>query len=226
MLTSDWIRENKKSFAENFFTKSNAKSIKEPIAIFMAGLPGAGKTELSKNLLLHLPTGILRLDMDEIAEQIPGYTPQHADEFRKPATTFLNRIYDESLKRKYPIMMDGTFGSKNAIKNIKRAISHGYIAILLYVYQDPNIAWDFTKARKKVEHRAISEDGFIETYFNLLLNLKTILTDKPDNLYIDAIIKFKDNQNYDYLPDITTQDIDNIVKETYNKDTLRKYINE
>ena len=39
----------KKEFVEEFIQKSGAKSAVSPSAVFMAGLPGAGKTEFSRN---------------------------------------------------------------------------------------------------------------------------------------------------------------------------------
>jgi hypothetical protein len=40
---------SKREFVEGFVKKSGAKSVVSPSAVFMAGLPGAGKTEFSRN---------------------------------------------------------------------------------------------------------------------------------------------------------------------------------
>lgn len=226
MLTSDWIRENKKSFAKNFLSNYAPANDHQPTGIFMAGLPGAGKTELSKNLITRLCSNTPRLDMDEIAEQIPNYTPENADDFRIPATTLLNRIYDNIIKNNYNFLLDGTFGSKNSLSNIEHALKHNYRLTIFYIHQDPKTAWNFTKAREIIEHRAITEEGFIDTYFTLLSNLRLILANNYDNLYINVIVKDSNNEILEIQENITLKDIDSLVKKDYNNTTLKQYINE
>ena len=147
----------------------------------MAGLPGAGKTEFSKNLI-KLVDGAkaVRIDMDEIATQIKGYHPEIADEFRGQASKLMNGLYDKVLKEKLEFIMDGTFGSKSSIKNVERAINHGYTVKVIYIIQDPKLAWKFTLAREKVEHRSISIDvshtnrtSFKNLYKNIIITLWT-----------------------------------------------------
>lgn len=45
-----------------------------PVSLFMAGSPGAGKTEISKRLIEKFSNKPVRIDADEIRELIPGYT--------------------------------------------------------------------------------------------------------------------------------------------------------
>ena len=56
----------------------------EPAAFFMAGLPGAGKTEFTVSLKDASRLKVVRIDMDEIATQIEAYNPLQADLFRPP----------------------------------------------------------------------------------------------------------------------------------------------
>lgn len=42
-----------------------------PISVFMAGSPGAGKTEFSKNLIKEIGHGVIRIDPDEVRNLIP-----------------------------------------------------------------------------------------------------------------------------------------------------------
>ena len=65
-----WIKSHKQKFATNLILKSGAIPDENPTAIFMAGLPGAGKTEFSKALIDLLDSKVIRLDMDEIASHI------------------------------------------------------------------------------------------------------------------------------------------------------------
>lgn len=218
----------KKVFVENFIKQSGAKSHPNPSAIFMAGLPGAGKTEFSKNLIKILgDKEVVRIDMDEIASQIKSYRPEIADKYREPATRLMNGIYDKVLKEQLEFIMDGTFGSKSSIKNVERAISHGYVIKIIYIIQDPKLAWKFTLAREKVEHRSINKEGFIETYFNIVNNILKVssLMKKYDKITVDIVIKNKENRIESWIPNIRNG-IDILLKTSYNNTTLKEYIND
>ena len=133
---------DKREFIESMLGKFGVEPEAEPAAIFMAGLPGSGKTEISKNLIDESGVKLLRIDMDEIAEMIPGYKAEIADEFRKPATKLLSECLSYALRHKISFLMDGTFGSAQALKNIKRSLSHGFSVKVAYVLQDPRLAWE------------------------------------------------------------------------------------
>lgn len=219
---------SKKVFVEEFIRKTGAEPVVNPSAIFMAGLPGAGKTEFSRNLVdIVGGAKVVRIDMDEIASQIKGYTPEKANEFREPATRLLNAILDRVLKEKMEFVLDGTFGSKNAIKNIERAIGHGYSAKIVYIIQDPKRAWEFTKAREKVERRSITQDGFIATYFNIIKNINAMapLLKKHDKISLDMVWKNEDNLIESWFPNVK-EGIDKLLETSYNNKTLKEYIND
>lgn len=223
----NWVKLHKTEFANRLINESGATPDGNPTAIFMAGLPGAGKTEFSKALVYILEGKVVRLDMDEIASQIEGYNPRRADSFRSAATELLNRAFDFVLNRRLDFIMDGTFGSKNAKQNIQRTIDHGYKAKIIYVYQDPKLAWNFTKEREKTEHRAINEEGFVETYFRTIDNLKTILSKFSNNIItVDIIVKNEYNKISDLIERANIEEIDKLVNNNYNKETLRSYIND
>jgi predicted ABC-type ATPase len=220
----------KKVFVENFIKQSDAQSHSNPSAIFMAGLPGAGKTEFSENLIKlvdNTSTKAVRIDMDEIARQIKGYRPEIADEYRESATRLMNGIYDKVLKEKIEFIMDGTFGSKSSIRNIERAINHGYIVKIVYIIQDPKLAWEFTLAREKVEHRSINMDGFVKTYFNITDNILKVssLMKKYDKITVDIVIKNKENGIESWIPNVRSG-IDILLKTSYNNKTLKEYLND
>lgn len=217
----NWVKLHKIELANSIITKSGAIPDGNPTAIFMAGLPGAGKTEFSKALLYLLDSKAVRLDMDEIASQIKGYKPEKADLFRGGASELLSKTLDLTLHKKLDFIMDGTFSSKNAIKNVQRALDHGYKVKIVYIYQDPKLAWDFTEKREQIEHRAINKEGFIDAYFNTITNLKNI----PNAIALDIIIKDKYNKINKWIIGIDSKEIDKIITIHYNKNTLRSYLN-
>lgn len=219
-----WIKSHKKAFANNFIKQSGAIPDDNPSAIFMAGLPGSGKTEFTKRLISNSNLKVLRLDMDEIATNIEGYKPDIADKFRAGASELLNKVFDVTLAKKYDFIMDGTFSSKYAINNVRRALKHNYNIRLIYIIQEPKTAWEFTLAREKVEHRAIELQGFINSYFGTIDNIKNIMLENSEHITLDIIIKNKDNREGVRHINININDIDKYVKPYYNEESLKEYL--
>ncbi|MBQ6394043.1 zeta toxin family protein [Candidatus Saccharibacteria bacterium] len=222
-----WIKSHKNEFAKNLIAQSGATPDGNPMAIFMAGLPGAGKTEFSKSLVDVLSSKAVRLDMDEIAVQIEGYTPEKANLFRAGASELLNRAFDIILRKGLDFIMDGTFSSTSARSNVKRALSRSYGVKIIYVYQDPKLAWSFTKEREKVEHRAIDEKGFIDAYFNTIKNIKNIIDEFSDEkITLDIIVKDRYNESIEWESEIGFEEIDKTLDNHYSKETLKDYIDD
>lgn len=216
-----WARLHKNDFAKKLIRDSGASSDGSSSAIFMAGLPGAGKTEFTKNLIKNSDLKVVRLDMDEIASQIEDYQPQIADAFREGATVLLDRVFDLTIRGGYDFIMDGTFSSNKALKNIDRVIKHNYAVKVIYVHQDPKLAWRFTQAREKVEKRSIDLAGFINSYFGTIANLRKL----PQEIAVDLIEKGPDNGVLQWHRNIDITTLDEIIKIHYNKDKLKEYVN-
>lgn len=219
-----WARKNKKDFANTMITVAGVVSHDEPAAIFMAGLPGAGKTEFTINLIRDLQLQVVRIDMDEIATHIKNYSPLHADAFREAATDVMNAVFDRATHRKVDFIMDGTFRSDKAITNIERALKKGYTVKVFYVYQEPDIAWSFTKDREKVEKRAIDRDGFIGAYFAIHENVRKLLAANYDGVTVDLVVKDKSNRAGTHYENVSMQDIDSIVNTRYTEDELERKV--
>ncbi|MBR3252867.1 zeta toxin family protein [Candidatus Saccharibacteria bacterium] len=215
-----WVKDNKKSFVLNMVREAGVEPDAEPGAFFMAGLPGAGKTEISKNLIADFNIPILRIDMDEIAERLPGYRPEKADEFRKPATLLLSELFSYTIHHDLDFLMDGTFGSMKASENIERCLKRGYSVKIVYAFQDPKLAWEFTLAREKVEHRAIKFDGFVEAYYKTISNIKIIGKKYSNKIVIDVAVKDKENQVGEWKRNVRVDEIDKLLNVEYNKDKL------
>ena len=215
---------DKKQFVREMLDAAGVAPEDEPAGIFMAGLPGAGKTELSRNLIVDSGVSLLRIDMDEIAERIPGYEAGRADEYRKQATTLLSELFSYAIHHRLSFVMDGTFGSKSAGHNIERCLRRGYIMKIVYAYQDPRLAWEFTLAREKIERRAIKFEGFVEAYYKTLANIKVIGEKYGDRITLDIAVKNPDNRVGEWLRNVSAAEIDKKLAVQYNKDKLIKYI--
>ncbi len=192
MDSTKWAKVNKKRIAREFIRRVEPTADKSAYGIFTAGLPGAGKTEFTVELIKGIKPQPLRVDMDEVARLIEGYSPKSADQFRGGASIILSRIYDEIIKHKMNFVFDGTFSSEGAISNIKRALAHGYKVKVYYIHQLPEVAWQFTKDRELVEHRSIELEGFKETYFKLEKNLQELCKNHKE---VTISLVIKDDKN-------------------------------
>jgi predicted ABC-type ATPase len=219
-----WARKNKRAFANKMVTASNALPHDEPAAFFMAGLPGAGKTEFTINLIQDLSLKVVRIDMDEIATHIDAYDPLHADAFREAATDVLNSVFDRATHRKVDFIMDGTFRSDSAIRNIERALQKDYTIRIFYIYQDPAIAWTFTQAREKIEKRAINRQGFINAYYEIHENIRQLFHKAYEQITVDLVIKNEANGVDEWHRNVSMQDIDHLVNTRYTKEELERRV--
>ena len=229
MVTSnpkEWARKNKKLFANRVVTAAGVQPHDEPAAFFMAGLPGAGKTEFTESLISDLKLKAVRIDMDEIATQIDGYQPQEAHAFREAATDVLNAVFDRATHRRVDFIMDGTFRSSKAINNLRRCAEKGYHIKLFYVHQEPLPAWEFTVTREKVEKRHIDKAGFIDSYFEIFDNLKAIEENNIPNLTLDFVVKDKTNKIGRWHENIQISEIDELIGEHYNRGYLERILPE
>ena len=105
-----------------------------------------------------------------------------------------------------------------------RCLKYEFTIQIIYALQDPKIAWNFTLAREKVEHRAIRFDGFVEAYYKTINNLKKVCELYKGQITVDIAVKDADNKIGAWFRDVTCDEIDDIVKVEYNKDKLINYI--
>lgn len=198
---TEWANRYKKRIAREFIRETGFSSSNTPAGIFTAGLPGAGKTEFTVELLKGISNKPVRIDMDEIAKRIEGYKPEIANKFPGGATIILSKIYDEVIKAKIDFVFDGTFSHGRAIENVERALNHGYTVKIYYIHQDPALAWEFTKDRELVEHRAIDKEGFIEAYLKLEHNIRKLCKEYK-SVTISLIVKDAHNKEGRRVEDI------------------------
>ncbi|MBI5470338.1 zeta toxin family protein [Candidatus Kaiserbacteria bacterium] len=164
-----FAKENKESIAREL-TDTNVYTPDEtPVSIFMAGSPGAGKTEFSKALLLTLEKDrnhhVIRIDTDELRTRVPGYTGKNSYLFQGAVSIIAEKVHDYTLSNRQTFIFDGTLSKYDkAAENIKRSLDKKRRVFVFYVYQHPEVAWRFTEAREKVEGRNIPKSAFIEQF--------------------------------------------------------------
>lgn len=204
------------------------KPSENPFTLFMAGSPGSGKTEFSKNLLKELERvepsqRIVRLDTDELRELLPQYIGNNSDTVQKAATILFDKSYDYIQKKKLNVIVDTTFASPRALSNVDRAVNRGRQVGILYLYQDPFTSWEYTKKREKLEGRTVPKKVFINAYFSAKKNVQ-LIKEKYGN-QIELNLFEKDEQhNFNKKAKFNIQNLDKYIKERYTQGELERLL--
>lgn len=228
-LAYHFAKKNKKKIIEQFIAK-NIIGNKNPEFIFMAGAPGAGKTEYSKNLMKTLQekvetNGIVRIDADEIRKIFKdmGYDGKNSDDYKRGCIKGIEILFDQCIKNKYHTIIDSTFSSFNVVsKNIQAAIKIKATVTLIYLYQDPTVAWGFTKLREKEEGRSISKEFFISSLFQSIANVDRIKKEYGDKITVWLVEKNIKNQDENVT--INIDKLDNYIKIKQDSESLNKIL--
>lgn len=225
------------------------------ITIFMAGSPGAGKTEFSQRYIplifdkkdeklikflgqkgidiKSVESLLIRIDVDEIRGFLPQYTKTNietgmkgnAHVVQKAANKGLDILRDYCFANGISFIHDGTFGNYSTMKEIiKKSIGAGREVQIYYLYLDPLVAWEFTKAREYLEGRNIIKEKFIEQYFNSRENVDKIKQEFGDQVKIHCILKNSKNEVEEIV--LNQASIDLYLQTKYSKDLIRRYSSE
>lgn len=220
-----FVKKEKKSLINKVANLEKFPPNEKPFSFFMAGSPGAGKTEFSKRLIeIMAPIPIVRIDADEIRDFIPQYNGKNSDVVQGVASIMVDNLNYYTLKHKQNSIMDGTFANYAiAHRNIENCLKKNRSIGVFYIYQDPIIAWDFTRKREKLEGRYVPKEAFIDAFFKAKENVQLIKEEFGDKIELNLVIKNIDNEDEDIKSDIKTT-IDNLIETPYTKKSLQKNI--
>lgn len=220
-----FIKENKQLLFDKFANPALFRPARIPITIFMAGSPGAGKTELSKEIVNNRLLGFfieenaVRIDADGIREMIPGYDGTNTDVFKGASFIGVDILYSFVLKNKLHVVMDGTFSNYvKALNNVERALEKNRTVAIFYVYQDPLVAWEFTKIREKQEGRSVPLDFFVDSFFLAKENVNRIKS--RFNGKVKVFLVIKDYRNEVAQIHVNIDSLDKYLKMEYTKEEL------
>lgn len=212
-----YARAHKKAIAKRLTDPTTYLPEKNPVSVFMAGSPGAGKTEASIELLFKLGTPtILRIDPDELRHEFDSYTGSNAWLFHGAVSILVDKIHDFVLSQSQSFLLDGTLSRYEiAEENIKRSLKRKRKVQILYVYQEPQLAWKFVQAREIAEGRRIQLEIFINQYFAARDVVNQLKRKFGKSISIDLLIKNNDNSNRQYHAGV--DQIDNHIPEKYSR---------
>ncbi len=220
-----WIKTNHKDIIDRFVGSATAAT-SSPISIFMAGSPGAGKTEFSIRLLQILSENhenIVRIDPDEVRNKLPMYVPGNAHIFQGAVSIAVEKIHDYVLHKNTSFLLDGTFSNLAKVRaNVIRSLEKQRIVLIEYVYQDPLVAWDFTQKRELVEGRNIPKESFIEQLFSAVSNVDAIKSEFGDQVVVDLVRRNIQTNEYDMEFNVKT--VAGKVLVGYSNETLNQQL--
>ena len=218
-------REYAKKHRDKFYHDvTYAKTIKdEKEAIFMAGSPGAGKTEVA-NEIVSFYKNICIIDADNFRQGFPEYNGTNSYKFQSAASWLVGDVFKRVTDDGYSFLLDGTFALASASKNIKRVLKKSYDINIYFVYQDPLIAWKFVKEREIKEGRHVPKDVFINAYFMSRHNI--IHAKEKFGELIELTILFKDFHNIISETHADTDNIQLILPELYTKEFLEENLDD
>lgn len=211
---TDFARSQKKAIARRIADRSVYPPEAKPVSVFMAGSPGAGKTEASKALLEDFGNEVLRIDPDDLRDEFDDYNGSNSWLFQSAVSILVEKIHDLALSQRQSFLLDGTLtNTPKAEHNIARSLRKGRHVQILYVYQDPITAWNFVQAREKVEGRRILLEHFVEQYFAARDSVNTLKTSFGKDIHVDLLLQNSDNSQRLYKANI--DQIDNHIPEKY-----------
>lgn len=227
-LSVTYIKDHKRDLIKQFANPDLYPSVQNPVSFFMAGSPGTGKTETSKVFIEDLENNdpgrkIVRIDADEVRDFIPYYDHKNASEIQLGAGLGVAKLLDFVFERKMDFLLDGTFADyRKSHSDVERCIRHNRKIAIIYLYLEPNTAWEFTKKREALEGRHVPKEFFINTFFKAKENVNLIKKEFGDSVELHLYIKRSD-QSIDKTY-FNVDNIDTYLKITYTLQELEKLI--
>ncbi|TOP14940.1 zeta toxin family protein, partial [Vibrio parahaemolyticus] len=166
------------------------------VSVFMAGSPGAGKTETARNMIKTFKkesgVDLVHIENDELRKVFEDYDGINSPLFQRPATLLVEAIHDRALKRDVSFILDSTLSSLEKAKdNIQRSLKRNRYVLIIFVYQEPEQAWCLVKAREIVEGRRVPEEVFVNQFMEsqrVVSELKKLFQDQVDIIFIEKNI--------------------------------------
>jgi UDP-N-acetylglucosamine kinase len=194
-----------------------------PVSVFMAGSPGAGKTEASIELITRIGAAVIRIDPDELRKECPGYTGENAYLFQPAVSVLVEKIHDMALDQSQSFVLDGTLSNYDrARRNLDRSLGRNRTVQILYVYQEPLLAWEFVVAREAAEGRRIKKEDFVRQYFAAREVVNRLRREYGSAIGVDLLLKNNDNSNRMYKAGV--DQIDNHIPEKYSPSDVERML--
>lgn len=219
----EYIKTHKDLLIEKFANDEGYVSDIHPVSLFMAGSPGAGKTEVSKRLIEKFESKPVRIDIDEIRSIFPNYNGTNAHIFQSACTMGVSILRNYIVeKTKFNMILDATFAYHGALDNVKHSLHRKRVVEIYYIYQSPHVAWEVTQKREIIEHRRVSKEIFVKSFIQARENVDKAKETFGNQLTLNLIIKDLEKNTEQVWLDIEL--IDQFLPMRYTMYTLEKEI--
>lgn len=216
-----WIKKHKKElFAK--FAGSSYHSDSVPTTIFMAGSPGAGKTEFARRLVEIFNQKPIIIDADEIRKIIPGYAGKNAYLFQRAANKGVNFLYDYARSKNFNVILDGTFAYSGASENVENSLKHNRNVEIYFLFQDPVLSWNFTKEREIKERRNVPKSVFISTFIKSIANVDKVKQEYGSKIKLNIVVK--DFEKGFRSLDLNKDKLESFLPKVYTEEELERII--
>lgn len=186
-----WVKSNKETVIGGLC--GDAEPVSDSIAVFMAGSPGAGKTETASRLIGDedvRDASFVHIDQDKIKAMIPGYTGDNVEVYHGAASIGVDVVLSHILKKRYNFVLDSTFSNFDKAKsNIERALKREYAVKVYFVYQEPKNAWSFVEKRREAEGRVVPKESFARQFVNSRVVVNDIKEHFGRKVNLDVVLK-------------------------------------
>lgn len=198
-----------------------------PVSVFMAGSPGAGKTEMARIIIKQFSSeyGVtpVHIENDELRKEFNAYNGTNSPLFQRPATILVEAIHDRALKRSVSFILDSTLSNYDkAVSNIQRSLDKGRYVQIIFVYQDPKQAWKLVLARESVEGRRVPPDVFVDQFMESQVVVSKLK--KHFGQSIGIIFIEKNIESTSKRPQFNVTDIDAVLRKKYNREYLQAIV--
>lgn len=218
-------RKRKKTYAKSIVDHLTGEV--RPVSVFMAGSPGAGKTETARSMRQMFEqqagAGFIHIDNDEMRKEFANYNGLNSPLFQKAATILVEAIHDRALRRNVSFIMDSTLASLDKAKsNIQRSLAKDRFVLIIFVYQPPKQAWELVQAREIVEGRRVPAEVFITQFIESQVTV-TQLKQQFGN-QIELMFVEKNTQTGHEAIYLDVSDIDALLSKKYTRSQLETII--
>lgn len=218
----EFMRGNKKQIAKGLTDRERYPRDRNPVAVFMAGSPGAGKTETARALLEEYP-GVLHIDADEYRKLVPGYNGQNSWLVQPAVSILVEKVIDLAIDNAQNFILDGTLTNyAKAESNIARCLGRGRAVQIIFVHQDPKQAWFFVQAREAQEGRKIPKEVFVNQYFESQRVVTDLQNKFGARIGVDVLLKNLDGTVRQQYQNVDT--IESCVPRRWSKDDVLRIV--
>jgi hypothetical protein len=138
-------------------------------------------------------------------------------------SVLVEKIHDLALEQGQSFLLDGTLSNYDKARdNVKRSLKKGRVVQLLYVYQEPLLAWNFVQAREAAEGRRILKEDFVKQYFAARDVVNRLKQEFAKEIGVDLLLKNNDNSNRMYKAGV--DQIDHHIPEKYTRADVVKLL--